>query len=298
MDSNLSLPEEIGNRILDLGGGTVRRVPILLTSSSKVALLGESRYFQWTENDDIKLFQDAVDHNEGVFGLGFIHERGIHEDGEEGELVCLDKIALMQIEDFNTMGQELGIFCKAKVVGRASMLYSEPCTNLDDDPKYALCSEFFDRRETLSLQETNQLARKVLNLVEETSNALIHECRMPEAFNDDDDDEEETEPSGQSGTRLDRFKRAYKAALLADTQGYYHNAASSDISRDTSACDNRLLSWKQINAVSWAAYAMNKCLEVDQTYRVQAMDFELVSNRLQFAVFWLSDILIQETRRD
>jgi hypothetical protein len=101
------------------GDPIVRRLPVLLTSSSKVALQGQKHYYQWTRDDDVRLFQQAVDKNEGVFGLAFV--RG--QFGQEEEL--MDKIVLMEIEDYNMMGQEFGIFCSAKVVGRASILQSK-----------------------------------------------------------------------------------------------------------------------------------------------------------------------------
>ena len=249
-----------------------RRLPVLLTGSHKVTLLGETNYYQWNRDDDVRLFQQAVDKNEGMFGLGFVHDPSA-DDGE----VILDKIALMQIEDYNIMGQDFGIFCSSKAVGRASILHTEKC-NDEDEPLMVWCNEIFDRQEIKSLEEANVLARNVVEILMKLSKAdklqLSETVAQPE----------------NSENRIDRFRVAMEAAHLVDSQGYH--VSSSDRKR----CEERnLLSWSEINAISWAAFSTSTSLETDKTYRLRAMDFELITNRLQLANYWLSDVLVEAT---
>jgi len=277
---SLQLPTEITDKTYEDGeGGVLRRLPVLMEPSRKVTLLGETKFYQWTRVEDVILFQQAVDNNEGIFGLGYVYQQDGNEETDDDNEVLLTKISLMQVEDYNIMSKELGIFCSASVVGRASVLHMEKDTS-ENNPQYVICSEVFDRREEKSdLAGVSLLAKRVVDLVEDISN---EEKLSANNCDDDDDDEEEAE------TRLDRFNTVYNAALSADSQGYHHVPKSSKTSHSTPP-----LSWNQINAISWAAFATSDDLEIDEAYRLQAMNYELVSNRLQLAMYWLSDVLVE-----
>merc|ERR1712241_106346 len=99
--------------------------------------------------------------------------------------------------------------------------------------------------------------------------------------NDDDDDIE---------TRKDRFNLAYRAAMESDSQGYISN---DDNNNSKEGIEQKKLSWKEINAISWAAFSSHATLATDETYRVYAMDMDRITNRLKLATFWLSDVLLE-----
>jgi hypothetical protein len=146
--------------------------------------------------------------------------------------------------------------------------------NSDHEPLSVVCNEVFDRREIISLDEASVLARTVKELVTEVSNAEQPKSTVEVVeFMED-----------SKTTRLDRFWDAYEAAIAADNQGYFVSSHESD---------ENPLSWNEISAISWAAFATNHSFENDETYRLSALDIELVTNRLQFAIYWLSDILIE-----
>jgi hypothetical protein len=249
------------------GDPIVRRLPVLLTSSGNVALQGQKMYYQWTRDDDVRLFQRAVDNNGGVFGLGLVRGRCSEEEK------LLDKVVLMQIEDYNIMGQDFGIFCSSKVVGRASVLQAEVNAH-DDEPLTVLCNEVFDRREIISLEEASVLAKAVKELVTEVSIAEQPTKGVEDFANLED----------LKTTRLDRFWEAYEAAIAADNQGYFVSSSDSD---------ENSLSWDEISAISWAAFGTNDSLKNDEVYRLSAFDMDSITNRLKFAVYWLSDVLIE-----
>jgi hypothetical protein len=261
----------------------VRQVPLLLVDSNQVVLQGETKYFYWNRDDEVRLFQQALDRNERIFGLGFVRK-----EDEDDEEILLDKIALMEILDYNLMGGDYGIFCSAKVVGRGNILLPEVGSQCDDEndktPVTAICTEYLDRSESLSLSEANKMANAVEQLITDISIAERHQSSRGFLSDEEDDD------GGTFLNRLDGFRAAYQEALACDSNGYFlssrdHHAPSS--SRHLGR------SWRELNAISWAAYSSSSSLVQDEVYRLSALDIDLITNRLRFATYWLSDVLLE-----
>jgi hypothetical protein len=240
--------------------GVVRCIPVLLADSSDVALQGETKYFQFHEVDEVRLFQQAIDHNEGIFGLGFVSE----------DDVFYDKISLVEIRDYNMMGDDFGIFCSAQVVGLGVVLPAEFAEDNGKRSVTTLCSEIHNRVERITLKEANEMAELVESLIADICTVESSDCV-------DDGDAAEG--------RWERYQTAYQQALLCDGQGYncYPDASSQSMKK----------SWSEVNAVSWAAFSTGLCLRNDETYRLAALDNDCLTNRLKLATYWLSDVLLE-----
>jgi hypothetical protein len=264
----------------------VRRVPILLADSNQVVLQGETKYFYWNKDDEVRLFQQALDRNERIFGLGFVRT----EDNDE-EDILLDKISLMEIMDYNLMGVDYGVVCRARVVGRGNILKAEVGSKSDDEndkmPLTAICEEYLDRSETVSLREANVVANTVVQLITDISVAEQHQSSRYVSCDEGVDDD------GTSLTRLDGFRDAYEEALASDSNGYF--LSSSDQHHVPPSSSNRHLgrSWRELNALSWAAFSTSSSLVQDEIYRLSALDIDLLTDRLRFATYWLSDVLLE-----
>jgi hypothetical protein len=93
---------------------------------------------------------------------------------------------------------------------------------------------------------------------------------------DDDGDEENTEP--KSFDRRARFRKAYQIALSTDTQGYaVRSGGDSTIDRTP----------QELTAVSWAAFCTEILPDADAAYRIQALDYENLFDRLKLALLVL-----------
>lgn len=263
------------------GNDSIRHLPIHVVNSNKVALQGEALYFQFTQDDEVQLFQRAIDHHEGVFGLGFYS----NEDG-----IMYDKISLVEIKDYNMMGDEFGIFLSVQVVGRAMILESEvgptrssssSSSGYDEErqPVVALCSEILNRKERVTLAQASQMGKAVEKLIAEVCNAENESCII---FGEDED-------------RWDRYRQAYHQALESDTLGYTYSARDTEDRGSLTSSDNMeeasYYSWKELNAISWAAFSTSECLQQDEAYRLGALDNDCTTNRLLLATYWLSDVL-------
>jgi hypothetical protein len=263
-----------------------RQVPLLLVDSNQVVLQGETKYFYWNRDDEVRLFQQALDRNERIFGLGFVRK----EDDDDEEIL-LDKIALMEILDYNLMGGDYGIFCSAKVVGRGNILQPEVGSQCDDEnddktPFTAICAEYLDRSESVSLSEANKMANAVEQLITDISIAERHQSSSRGFLRDEEDDDDDG-----TATRLDGFRAAYREALASDSNGYFLSSRDHHAPSSTSRHLGR--SWRELNAISWAAYSTSSSLVQDDIYRLSALDIDLLTNRLRFATYWLSDVLLE-----
>jgi hypothetical protein len=269
----------------------VRQVPILLADSNQVVLQGETKYFYWNQDDEVRLFQQALDRNERIFGLGFVRK----EDDDEEEIL-LDKIALMEILDYNLMGVDYGVLCSAKVVGRGNSLQAEVGSQSDDEndktPFTAICAEYLDRSETVSLREANEMANTVEQLITDVSIAEQHQSSRGVFPSDDEDDDD-----GTSFTRLHGFRAAYQEALASDSNGYFLSSSDQHYAPSSSSTRHLGRSWRELNALSWAAFSTSSSLVQDEIYRLSALDIDLLTNRLQFAIYWLSDVLLEVEQR-
>ncbi|CAJ1968704.1 unnamed protein product [Cylindrotheca closterium] len=258
----------------DSDNEVVGSLPIHLMDVSKVALQGEKLYLQFTQDEELRLFQQAVDCHHGMFGLGFLTTTYYEESSSEVE-VLYDTISLVEIQDFRLMGDDFGILLVAQVVGRALILQ----TNANDDsgpegglspkePLKAVCEEIVNREEIKSLDEAIKMAKAVVSLVEDVSK--VERQQRLQSEDADDVDEEES--------RLDRFHEAVQNALLVSQKqgGAFQNGASE---------------WDKLDAISWAAFSTNECLSNDKTFRLAALDNHCMTNRLQLATYWLSDVL-------
>jgi len=270
-------------------------------------LQGEKKYFQFHSRDELRIFQQAIDCNHGIFGLGFI----IRE--EDGDDVMMNTMQLMEITEYNmNLGVDFGIFCTAQTVGRASVRTildkNDPDTTTSPDIESSStenrsvtvvceCEEQFDDHETYyTLEDANKMARDVVDLIGNVSDieqgvslrSLTNDDDNGVDYdndnNDDDNDDEDDDCEESEETRQGRFHQAYRAAIDSDSQGYIYDSSSRE--------GKPLLSWKQMNAISWAAFSSHSTLAIDETYRLHAMDMGTITNRLKLATYWLSDVLL------
>lgn len=258
----------------------VRKVPIHLMSSKRVALIGESVYLQFTKDDDLRLFQQAIDCNDGIFGLGFV----------SGEDVLYDKISLVEIRDYNLMGDTFGVFVTGQVVANAMVLDtkveagSAPNIGLDNaeekQPLMALCSEISNRRENMSLADATKLGKTVEKLLAHVDQAESNSI------------DGEVEDDGEC-SRWSRYHEAFNAAFDCDSQGYTYSADEI-----YSMKGNSMYSWKQLNAISWAVFSTSRCLKEDHPYRLAALDNDCLTNRLLLATYWLADVLEDSSKQE
>jgi len=249
-------------------------VPIYLMDSKRVALPGETVYLQFTENDDVRIFQQAIDYKQGIFGLGFVSS----EDD-----VLYDKVSLVEIKEYNMMGDRFGVFLSCQVVGNAMILE----TNLNSirhdeskqsEPVIALCSEVTSPVETMKLADASSLGRKVETLIAHVH--MAEKERRLQADNEDDDDDDDN--------RWSRYHAAYKAIFQSDSHGYTYTNEESTASEKGSST---MYTWKQLNAISWAVFSTSQSLQQDYLYRLAALDNDYMTNRLLFASYWLVDVL-------
>lgn len=420
----------------------VRELPILLADANDVVLQGEMKYFHLNHDDEVRLFQQTVDKNHGIFGLAYteppifnidndiddddddshdVHDNYNNEDDDEEEqyydddddilivrdvqqlenddddeeattsatsetTTLCDKMVLMEIQDYNIMDINLGIFCSAKVVGKATILEqlssssssndeNGTCEEQQQQPRYpisVLCTENFDRtEENVNLQEANELGNEIVSLIStisaaekekeerqrsaavamQSSSSSIIIMSLPVQIidmtapdpsssttfheNDDDDDgevvfnengnehdmansngcDENVNQRGDVGrdhdddedvdntvtTRLERFWTAYRRALDSDSLGYIVSdeveAEAGEEGQNTSSSIHTR-SWKELNAISWAAYSSSEKLQTDSTYRIAALDNDLMTNRLRLAIYWLRDTLEELLREE
>jgi hypothetical protein len=273
----------------------IRRVPLMLVESDEVVLQGQKKCFQFTRHDELRIFQRALDYNHGIFGLGLV------SDEEEG---ILERILLMEIIDFKMdLGIEYGIFCEAQVMGRASLLCVDTTTSfsypaeattttsyVDDDkePVTAICVEYVDRpEECFGLDDVIEMATQVAYVIAKLSDKEEAYIKTFAQDEDDCDGDDGDDFDNDNETRQDRFRQAIQAAHESDCQGY----VSSTQQTFQEGTPNKAWSWKDVNAISWAAFSSSLTPKLDETFRLQALDSKLVTNRLQLATYWLSDVL-------
>jgi hypothetical protein len=245
-----------------IGEPTVRNIPLLPVDSSQVLLQGQTLHLQLFEDDEIRLFQKALDHNGGIFGIGLMST-----DEDDGYSVLLDTVPLVEIQDYNMMGGDFGIFCKGRVVGRAAVHEAVQPEDCEKDNLSAICSERFDRFGTANLELANSVASMCENLIADISGIEESSSQLNSDLADDT-------------TRIQRFNEAYQAALEADNQGYLLPSPSAEEGR----------SWRELNAISWAAFSTSSSTTNDATYRLSALDMDNITNRLKLAMYWLSDL--------
>eukprot|EP00529_Nitzschia_sp_RCC80_P024563 CAMPEP_0113524838 /NCGR_PEP_ID=MMETSP0014_2-20120614/46422_1 /TAXON_ID=2857 /ORGANISM="Nitzschia sp." /LENGTH=452 /DNA_ID=CAMNT_0000422961 /DNA_START=384 /DNA_END=1742 /DNA_ORIENTATION=- /assembly_acc=CAM_ASM_000159 len=308
-----------------------RSIPLLIVPSEQVAVMGETKYFHFVSNEEVRLFQQAVDHHRGVFAVGYVttDDFAIVDDDEDiagvvaesnqmeqhpqqqqqnqAEEVLLDRLALMEITNYRYMDHnvDMGIICTAQAVGRATLKRveaierssksSSSSSKKNDDKNCnsdfhlaAICNEYFDETEDLyTLRDANEMARNVVKLISQICEVEQHQLHLSH-LSDGEDDEEES--------RKDRFCTAIRDAYESDSQGYHFIQENKDdnlrISSSSSSLSS-LKSWKELNAVSWAAYSSSANLQWDETYRLHALDMNSITNRLKLAEFWLLDKLLE-----
>jgi hypothetical protein len=265
------------------GNEMIRHLPIHVVNSNQVALQGETLYFQFTRDDEVRLFQQAIDCHEGVFGLGF------HSDNDG---ILYDKISLVEIKDYNMMGDEFGIFLAVQVVGRAMIFGTDVRSNSSSSssaqdeerqPLVSLCSEILNRQELVTLAKASEMGKAAEKLIAEVCNAENESSIIV------GEDEE---------NRWDRYREAYHRALELDALGYTYSALDSEDRRSSLISDSSdrdeitpQYSWRELNAISWAAFSTSEFLKQDEPYRLAALDNDCVTNRLLLATYWLSDVL-------
>jgi len=282
---------------------STRRVPVIRITPDEAVLPGEKKYFQFHSDDELRLFQRALDLNHGIFALGAI----IGED-EDGHDIMMNKLQLMEIKEYNMdVGNDLGIFCTAQAIGRAklfTLLDDEVGTSVDgcnviEEPLIAICEEHFDHQESyFSIEDANQMARNVLAIItdlsdkeqeqaEKGSNA-DHSVKILYGVDGHGQEEEEEEDcDNYEETRKNRFAHAFLDSLESDPNGYVTDCHAEE----------RMLSWREMNAISWAAFCTSLDPSEDETFRLHALDQDRITDRLKLATYWLSDV-VQEVGQE
>lgn len=244
----------------------VRELPILPRDSTQILLQGQTTHLQFVDDDEVRLFRQALSKCGGVFGMGLFQT-------DNGEDVLLDTMPLLEIQDYNVMGGDFGVFCEARVMGKARV-HSEVQgqDTAEGQPISVACTEFSDDAvDDSNLEMANKVADMIENLIYDMSD-IEESCldsMPPSELNQDD-------PS-----RATRFVEAYQAAIESDRQGY--------LFKDRSAAKNNR-SWRELTALSWAAFSTSNDLAKDETYRINALGMDGVVNRLKLALYWLSDV--------
>ena len=276
-------------------GSSARRVPVVCVTPGQAVLQGEKKYIQFHSNDELRIFQQAFDRNHGIFALGVIISE--HVEKEESDEIVMSKLQLMEIKDYNmNLGVDFGIFCTAQAVGKAtllSLLSSEQHSSGDEekaanDSLIAICEERFDRQEThFTIEDANEIAKSVLQLMtqlsdteQENSDDTLsnnHDVRILRDVNNS----EEEDYDDYEDTRYCRFAHAYLESLDSDSHGYISNEPMEE----------GMLSWKEMNAISWAAFSSDLIPSEEGTMRLHAFDQDRVIDRLKLASYWLADIL-------
>lgn len=222
----------------------------------------------------------------GVVGMGLLAESGI-----------IQTIPICEIEAYNRMGEGFGIFVTIRVVGRAKLVdltQQEPyikavCTEIVDDipPNLDLPNLVASNVENFMLllssmefrlsQATEQSGKD--DQESEEMQRRINVAKLDDRFfNDDDEGEEEDDENAKELDRRGRFMRAYHVALETDTQGYFLPNQDS-VERDP----------KELTAISWAAFCTEILEEDDATFRIQALDSDILLDRLKLASHMLQE---------
>jgi len=192
------------------------------------------------------------------------------------------------------LGVDFGIFCTAQAVGRASLLSlvdNNVGSSIDENSStnkslIAICEDLPDGQEIqYSLEDVNEMAKSVLEIMTKLSDKeqnctendhdvkiLYDISNINELDSDEEDDDKET--------RYHRFARAYLDALDSDSQGYITSTPIKE----------GVLSWKEMNAISWAAFSSSVIPSENETMRLHAFDQIRTIDRLKLASYWLADI--------
>ena len=278
-------------------GASARRVPVMQICTDEIVLPGEKKYFQFYSDDELRLFQRALDRNHGIFAMGAI----IGED-EDGDDIMMSKIQMMEIKEYNMdLGGNFGIFCTAQAVGRAKLfavLNDKLGTSVDgcnviEEPLIAICEEHFDHEESYySMEDANEMARGVLEIITNLSNkedeytkkglGIVHDVKIIRGVDNEEEDCDDFEE-----TRKDRFAQAFLDSLESDSHGYISSSPTGDGN----------LTWKEMNAISWGAFCTSLNPSEDETYRLHALDQDRITDRLKLATYWLSDV-VQEVEQE
>merc|ERR1712032_505026 len=104
---------------------------------------------------------------------------------------------------------------------------------------------------------------------EEEIRRRINIAKLDDRFYADDDEEE---MSSDERDRRRRYQQAYQVALGTDTQGYC--CPAQNIGDFTP---------QELTAISWAAFCTDIVSEADASFRVQALDCEILFDRLKLA---------------
>jgi hypothetical protein len=241
------------------------------------------------------------------------------DDENHGETTTtfLQTIPLLEIQDYKLETRDRS-YCIAKVVGRAGVhkILQETedphkSNSYNQQPIAVLCTETFDTFQESNLEKANTLASLIENLIADTSDIeeSYRRHRSKRRAGDDESswrnqDHRHPPRHDDGSTRMRRYQAAYQSALENDSQGYLlppgaMSSSSSSTSTSTSsslsvpvaaAAAATSRSWQELTAISWAAFASGACLADDSTFRLSALDMDCVSNRLQLAVYWLSDV--------
>lgn len=243
-----------------------RRIPLYPMCSNKVVLPGERLYLQFTQDAQVRLFQQALDHHHGVFGVGYV---------SRDEETAFSTISLVQIEDYNMMGGEFGIFLAVQVVGRAELVEHNECN-------IAYCTELHN------LAEDGSSLQEVVELGQEVERLLKNLCLR--------DNGSRLVLGGISEDRWDRYLAVRNDLLKSDCSGNATTIPHTGIGNQQDDEDDGI-SWKKLNAMSWAAFCTSSGREQDARIRLGALGNDSISDRLLLAKYWLSDDCLEGKER-
>lgn len=274
-----------------------REICVLPFPYSDVLLQGETKELRLYEERFTELFNDALDNHGGVVAMGLIANSGI-----------IQTVPICEIEAFNRMGDELGIFLTIRAVGRAKLV---ELTQQEPYIKAAAVEVMDTVPENLELPTI--VAGNIENLLVGIS-ALEHRlktttgskkksggedddgemqdriarAKLEDSFYaetdkkaepDDDDDDEDDDDDDDDFRPLDRtarFHRAYKVAKAADSQGYTvsSSAGANDDSPQNNKGGRSSRSAQDLTALSWAAFCTDSPLDTHGELQYVLIDEE------------------------
>lgn len=293
-DTDFNLPDKQYNSMVGTDGGIPKKVCVLPFPYDDIILQGETKQLRLYESRFIKLFDTCMNEHGGILAMGLIAESGI-----------IQTAPLCEVEAYSRMGGEFGIFVTIRVVGRASLLElkrQEPyieavCLEVrDETPKNLELPDMVAGNIEKFMETLSRLEQRLDDTVEMTydddDELNIDDIEDEEMktwildgtakgieieFDDDDEDDSSNfEENNDYEDRMSQYKEAFLQAKNSDSQGYMISSDRKESERDI----------QDLAAISWAAFCTN---DVDDKYRIQALDINSLFDRLKLGSYMLRE---------
>jgi Lon protease-like protein len=285
----------------------------------EVLLQGETKQLRLYEDRFIKLFDDCIQNHAGVVAMGLLAESGIIQAVPLCEIESYNRMKEFGI--FVTI-RAVGRAKLTEITQQAPYIKAV-CTEISDKlpPKMELANLLGNKVESImtSLSEMEHQLEKadegkggtILDEDDAEMRRRINIAKLEDRFYaddnnaDEDDDDDDDEENETERTRQDRFRIAFKVAKESDTQGYQLISRAAD---EKSPQDLTDISWaaicaegedkskltverspQDLTAISWAAFCTEIFAEQDAMYRIQALDFDNLFDRLKLAYYMLRE---------